>query len=89
MTMYYMGQVLTTASLAINQNGNSLSVYDSEDDITFNGTINGNNVQFSASYSTTSISFTGTLSDSTHMSGTWTLTYSGQSESGTWNATKK
>jgi hypothetical protein len=86
-TMYYQGSLLDTYSITITQNGNSITVSDSVD--TFNGTVNGNNVQFSYSDSSMTLSFTGTISDSTHMSGTWTITGSGLNESGTWSAVKQ
>jgi hypothetical protein len=88
-TMYYQGQTFAALTMVITQNGNSITVYDTDDSINFTGTVNGNNVQFSATSSGVSISFTGTISDSTHMSGTWTITGSGLNESGTWSAVKQ
>lgn len=90
LTMYYKNQILSgPITITITQNGNSLSIYEPAESVTLNGTINGNNVQFSYMDVDVTISFTGTVSDSFHMSGTWTVTSSGQSESGTWNAVKQ
>ncbi len=86
MTVAYQGQTPTNLTMTINQNGNAITVYDS---YTFTGTVNGNNVQFSYSSSGATISFTGTISDSTHMGGNFTITYSGNQIIGTWNAVKQ
>ncbi|MCL4407956.1 MAG: hypothetical protein M1542_06345 [Thermotogae bacterium] len=88
-TVTYSGQAPTNLTMTINQNGNAITVYDSEDGFTFTGTVNGNNVQFSYSSSGATISFTGTISDSTHMGGNFTITYSGGQLNGTWSAVKQ
>jgi|GEM_PF-6786459 len=79
----------TSDTFTITQNGNAITVVDSSGLITLTGTVNGNNVQFSYSSSGVVLSFTGTISDSTHMNGTWTEIYSGVSINGTWSATKQ
>lgn len=88
-TVTYVGQTPTSITMTISQNGNAITVYDTDDGLTFTGTVNGNNVQFSYTNYGATISFAGTISYSTYMSGNFTITYSNGQQSGTWSAVKQ